>query len=150
MRRSEKGKAPRRRRAELTEREEAFARRLVEGRSAAEAYREVYPSKRRKDETTHQMASRLKRKVSARVRALQEEAASAAVMSARELQEGLSDLFRAARERGNIPGAVAAGRLLADLAGYNAPVRSETALTLRQGAARLSDEELARIAEGRA
>ena len=139
-------KAPRRRTP--TEREEAFARLLVEGRSAAEAYREVYPSKRRKDATTHQMASRLKRKVSARVAELRAAAESAAVMSARELKEGLSELFRTARERGNIPGAVAAGRLLADLAGYNAPVRSETALTVG-AAARLSDEELARIAEGR-
>ena len=78
-------------------RHERFAQLIIEGRSQADAYREVYPqSARWKDKTVHEQASRLAHdgKVSARIQALQEAAASRAVVTKRELQERLSRQLR--------------------------------------------------------
>jgi len=66
----------------LTQREEKFARLLIEGKSQSDAYREVYPhAKRWKPESVWSQASRLAVKVNARVQALSEEAADKAALT---------------------------------------------------------------------
>lgn len=136
-------------------RHERFAQLLVAGKSQADAYREVYPASLKwQDKTVHEQASRLANngKVSARVAALQAEAASHAVMGARELQERLSRTFRALDETGRVEEMVKVGALLAKVAGYEAPRN----VTLRDGGVTedyvprdlrdKSDEELLRLA----
>ncbi len=59
--------------------QEAFARELLKGTNQSAAYREVFPQSRKwKDKTVHEKASRLAGKVRARVEQLKEEAANAA------------------------------------------------------------------------
>ena len=71
-------------------RHEAFARLLVEGRSQADAYREIYPASQRwKDVSLHPMAANLARKVCTRVAELQTAVAEKVCI---EKAEGLSIL----------------------------------------------------------
>lgn len=136
-------------------RHERFAQLIIEGRSQADAYREVYPqSARWKDKTVHEQASRLAHdgKVSARIQALQEAAASRAVVTKRELQERLSRQLRELDEAGEIEGMVKVAALLAKVSGYEAARN----VTLRDGGVTedfvprdlrdKSDAELLRIA----
>ncbi|MBQ7252146.1 MAG: hypothetical protein IJS32_06045 [Kiritimatiellae bacterium] len=117
-------------------RHEAFAVAIVSGKTQAAAYRETFPRAAGWKQTTLyargcELAARPD--VAARIRHLQKEAASRAVLTARELQETLSRQVRAAEGRGDWRGVVAAGKLLADVMGYCAPVREE--VTARVGGA---------------
>ncbi len=107
-------------------RHERFAQLVASGRSQADAYREVYPrSAQWRDKTVWEKASRLAGKVGARVGALQRAAATAAVCSAREMQERLSRQFRALDEAGDVEAMVKVGALLAKLTGAEAATRLE-------------------------
>lgn len=128
-------------------RHERFAQLIAQGRSRADAYREVYPRSRKwKESALHKRASALALtgEVSGRVEALKAAAADAAVMSAHDAQVRLS---RLARDEALRPmETIASIKALADLCGYNAPTKTETTVAF---AARFSDEELIAIATGR-
>ena len=84
----EEKKNPTRTAENLTARQEKFARLIVEGKSATEAYREVYkPKKTTKDKTIWEAACRLKKnsKVSARINFLKTKAASESVITQQEV-----------------------------------------------------------------
>lgn len=131
-------------------RHERFAQLVAAGKSQAEAYREAYPRSRAWKETTvWSKGSWLAAKVAARVDELKRAAASAAVCSAREMQERLSRQFRALDEAGEVEAMVKTGALLAKLIGAESATRVE----LRNGGvtedyreppavAKMSDEDL--------
>lgn len=81
----------------LTPKREAFAQAVASGMTQADAYRSAFDTSRMKAETVQQKASRLMADgtVRARVKELQEAAASAAVMTRREALERLSAFARA-------------------------------------------------------
>ena len=138
-------------------RHERFAQLVAEGRSQAEAYRAVYPrSLAWQDKTVWEKGSRLAARVAERVAELQRAAASAAVCTAREMQERLSRQFRALDEAGEAEAMVKVGALLAKLIG----AESATRLELRNGGvtedyreppavSRMSDEALLALAGAR-
>lgn len=137
-------------------RHERFAQLVAAGKSQAEAYREAYPRSRAwKDKTVWENGSRLAAKVAARVDELKRAAASAAVCSAREMQERLSRQFRALDEAGEVEAMVKTGALLAKLIGAESATRVE----LRNGGvtedyreppavAKMSDEDLLALVAG--
>lgn len=109
-------------------RRESFARLVVAGRNQSDAYREAYPNARAwRDSTVRVKASQLANRpeVAGRILALKREAASSAVATARELQETLTRQLREADAAGDWRGTVASGKLLADVCGFNAPIREE-------------------------
>lgn len=72
-------------------RHERFAQLLVEGRSQADAFREVCPgSQRWKDESVHEKASKLAAKVRPRVATLQNAGVSKTILTRNELASYLS------------------------------------------------------------
>ena len=76
-------------------RHEAFARLLVQGKSQAEAYRELFPASRRwKADSVHEKASKLGAKVRPRVAEIQQEGVSKAILTRNELAEYLSRVIR--------------------------------------------------------
>lgn len=83
----------------LTEKQEAFARLIVEGKTATEAYKQVYKPKKAKDKTIWERASRLKKnsKVSARISFLNTKAASESIISQTEVLENISKIARQER-----------------------------------------------------
>jgi hypothetical protein len=132
--------------------DERFAQLIAKGYTQADAYREVYFTGRAKEESIYAKASEKAVKVRVRVKELQEEAASEAVCSAREMQERLSDMFRTAHKEGDRDGAVKVGTLLAKITGAEAAAKIE----VRNGGVtddyrapphvlELSDEELAKM-----
>ena len=75
-------------------RHEAFARMLMEGRSQADAYRELFPVSRRwKADSVHEKASKLAAKVRPRVAELQQEGVSKAILTRNALAEYLSKVI---------------------------------------------------------
>ena len=113
-------------------RRENFVRLVVAGRNQSDAYREAYPNARAwKDSTVRVKASQLANRpeVSARILALKREAASEAVATAREVQEVLTRQLREADKCGDWRAVVASGKLLADVCGFNAPIREERTIT---------------------
>lgn len=131
-------------------RHERFAQLVAAGKSQSEAFREVYPrSAGWLDKTVWEKGSRLAAKVAGRIAELQCAAASAAVCTAREMQERLSRQFRALDEAGEVEAMVKTGALLAKLIGAESATRVE----LRNGGvtedyreppavAKMSDEDL--------
>ena len=78
-------------------RHERFAQLLAEGRSQADAYREVYPVSRRwQAGSIHVRASKVSAKVLPRVRELQQAIAARVVMERAEALSILADILRAA------------------------------------------------------
>lgn len=78
-------------------RHERFAQLLAEGRSQADAYREVYPVSRRwKSDSIHVRASKVSAKVLPRVRELQQAIAARVVMERAEALSILADILRSA------------------------------------------------------
>ena len=76
-------------------RHEAFARLLVQGKSQAEAYRELFPRSRRwQMASIHEKASKLAAKVRPRVFELQQLGISKAIMTRNELAEYLTRVIR--------------------------------------------------------
>lgn len=137
-------------------RHERFAQLVAAGKTQTEAYREVYPrSLAWKDKTVWENGSRLAAKVAGRIAELQCAAASAAVCTAREMQERLSRQFRALDEAGEVEAMVKTGALLAKLIGAESATRVE----LRNGGvtedyreppavAKMSDEALLDLVAG--
>ena len=95
----ENKKKPTRTAENLTPKQEAFARLIVEGKTAAEAYREIYKPKKSKLKTIWEEASRIKnnRKVSARIAFLKSKAASDSIISQTEVLENISKIARQER-----------------------------------------------------
>lgn len=93
----EEKKNPTRTAENLTARQEKFARLIVEGKSATEAYREVYkPKKTTKDKTIWEAACRLKKnsKVRARIEFLKTKAASESIVTQQEVLENISKIAK--------------------------------------------------------
>lgn len=81
----------------LTPKQEKFARLLVEGKTAADAYREAYkPNKSKKDKSIWEAASRIKNnsKVKARIKFLESKAASDSIISSQEVLENISKIAK--------------------------------------------------------
>lgn len=81
----------------LTAKQEAFARLIVEGKTAADAYREVYkPKKSKKDTSIWEAACRIKKnsKVQARINFLKTKAASQSIISQTEVLENISKIAK--------------------------------------------------------
>lgn len=137
-------------------RHERFAQLVAAGKTQTEAYREAYPrSLAWKDKTVWENGSRLAAKVAGRIAELQRAAASAAVCTAREMQERLSRQFRSLDEAGEVEAMVKTGALLAKLIGAESATRVE----LRNGGvtedyreppsvAKMSDEALLALVAG--
>ena len=78
-------------------RHERFAQLLAEGRSQADAYREIYPVSRHwQADSIHVRASKVSAKVMPRVRELQQAIASRVIMERAEALSVLADILRAA------------------------------------------------------
>ena len=103
----------------LSSREERYARLLVEGLSQSAAFRTAYPhSKRWKPEAVHSNASNLARKVSARVKEMQDEAKERSLLTLEEHMRELEDLRNKAKETENWAPAIAAEVKRGELMGY--------------------------------
>ena len=101
---------------------ERFAQMVASGRSQSDAYREVYPRSRRwRDESVHERASKVTAKVLPRVRELQESTASVAIADRDELAKNLTVFIRG--EKRKPMEWLAAIDRLARLMGYYAPDR---------------------------
>jgi uncharacterized hydantoinase/oxoprolinase family protein len=74
--------------------EEAFAQDVFSGKSNSDAYRANYNTTNKANKTVHEAASRLRRKVCARVEHLQSQVANDRIMSKVELAETYSDIIR--------------------------------------------------------
>ena len=87
----------------LTEKQEKFIRLLLEGKSQAQAYREVYDAAGMKDDSVYKEASRLAKKASVRKRLeqLRKELEDAAIANARERLELLTQIIRGERPVGD-------------------------------------------------
>jgi len=77
----------------LTEKQEKFARAIVEGMNQADAYRSAYSTKNMSDKTIHEAASRLvaDSKVSARLGELRGQLTKQTIMTAQERLEWLTE-----------------------------------------------------------
>ena len=87
----------------LTEKQEIFVRRLLEGESQAQAYRAAYDTAGMSDDSVYTEASRLARKaeVRRRLEQLRRELEAAAIASARERLELLTQIIRGERPVGD-------------------------------------------------
>lgn len=105
-------------------RHERFAVLVAEGRSQADAYREVYPhSKGWKGKAVHVKGSELAGKVSVRVRELQEVLAERSAIEKAEVVNALAKVVRTA-ELDKVP-LIGAVSVLAKLLGWYAPVKQQ-------------------------
>lgn len=84
----------------LTQKQEAFVQRILEGMSQADAYRSAYPNQRMTDKTLWESASKLMKnpKVTARLKELRDELAKPTIMSAQERLEWLTKLIQSKEE----------------------------------------------------
>lgn len=84
----------------LTQKQEAFVQRILEGMSQADAYRSAYPNQRMTDKTLWESASKLMKnpKVVARLKELRDELAKPTIMSAQERLEWLTKLIHSKEE----------------------------------------------------
>lgn len=105
-------------------RHERFAVLVASGKTQADAYREVFPASLRwKPETVHEAASRLRSKVDARVRELQEVLAERSAIDKAEVVNVLAKVVRSA-ELDKVP-LIGAVSELAKLMGWYAPVKQQ-------------------------
>jgi hypothetical protein len=80
---------------ETTERHEAFARLVVQGKTATEAFREIYPkAKLWKDETVYVKACLLKKKIKPIIQQIHAQATGAAVATILERKATLTEIIR--------------------------------------------------------
>ena len=80
----------------LTEKQELFVRKIIEGETQADAYRAAYSTAKMSDKTVWEKASRLMAddKVRARVQELRDQIASESIMTAQERQQFLSRIIK--------------------------------------------------------
>ena len=148
-------------------RHERFAVLVANGKTQADAYREVYPSSRGwKDESVHVKASKLAAKVKPRIRELQQKAANKAGITRDELVEIMAEIVRTpgdavpagsrivqevrAGKFGStvvIPSKVQAADFIAKVCGFYAPqkVENEHRFSPDEAVAARIGEELARL-----
>ena len=90
----------------LTEKQELFVRKIIEGETQADAYRAAYSTQRMSDKTVWEKASRLMAddKVRARVKELRDQIAKESIMTAEERLKLLTRIARGKeKERVAIP-----------------------------------------------
>lgn len=105
-------------------RHERFAVLVANGKTQADAYREVYPQSRLwKDESVHERASKVSAKVLPRVRELQEVLAERSAIEKAEVVNALAKVVRTA-ELDKVP-LIGAVSELAKLMGWYAPVKQQ-------------------------
>ena len=87
----------------LTGKQEAFVRQLLEGKSQAQAYRNAYDAAGMSDDSVYREASRLAQRAAVRKRLeeLRKELDDAAIASARERLELLTQILRGERPVGD-------------------------------------------------
>ena len=87
----------------LTDNQETFVQKIIEGMSQAEAYRSAYPKNRMSDKTVWEAASRLMNnsKVVARLAELRNELAKPSIKTAQERLEWLTQLIDSEQEGTN-------------------------------------------------
>ena len=116
----------------MTTRQEKFARNLARGMTQREAYRDAYPNSRKwKVENVDAKASTLAKtaKVSARLAELTRKAESKAVMSRQKRLEALSRIAKR-NEKSSPKDAIAAIKVLNEMTGDNAPVKTEATVDI--------------------
>lgn len=148
-------------------RHERFAVLVANGKTQADAYREVYPQSRLwKDESVHERASKVCAKVRPRIDALKRQAASRAGITRDELVEIMAEIVRTPGDavpagsrivqevRGGkfgstvvIPSKVQAADFIAKVCGFYAPqkVENEHRFSPDEAVAARIGEELARL-----
>ncbi len=84
----------------LTDKQETFCQKIIEGMSQADAYRAAYSPKKMSDKTIWENASRLMAndKVVARVKELRDIVATPSIMSAQERLEWLTGIIKSDEE----------------------------------------------------
>lgn len=141
----------------LNPREEKFAQGVADGLSQAEAYRQAYPSAAKwKDKTVWSRASEMmgRSEVLGRVEELRAELAKQSLWSRMDSVATLKPIAIGADKDSD---RIAAVKVLNEMHGYNAPIRTE--ITGKDGGpiqsqgvppdlSSLTDDELARIAAG--
>lgn len=87
----------------LTEKQETFCQKIIEGMSQADAYRAAYDTTKMTDKTVWEKASRLMadNKVKTRVKELRDKIAEESVMSAQRRLEWLTELIKDAEQMTN-------------------------------------------------
>lgn len=130
----------------LTSQRARYAQLVASGLTQADAYRQAYPrSQKWTNASVAKKASELMadERVSGRVAELQKEVAKGAVATARDLAEGLTQIFLEAKEKdGNRRIAIQAAEVLSKLLGYNAAVKTEARV---ETVANMSDERMEEI-----
>lgn len=130
-----------------SKRAEAFARHVVAGKTQVDAYLAVNPAARKRPRSSVKVsASVMAKRAAPVIEAIREAAIDEAVLSRQECLHMLSDTVRAAHEQGREAVFLQAVRTLSQMAGYDAPIQTQTQLTIDY--ADKTDEELLRIIKG--
>mgnify|MGYP000388240451 CR=1 FL=1 len=115
--------------SDLTAKQEAFCQAIADGKNQADAYRHAYDAGKMKAETIQQTASRLMtdRKVRARVTSLRKDLAEKSLWTREESVLVLREVLEDGDARHSDK--IASVKVLNDMQGFNAPVKSEVLVT---------------------
>lgn len=121
-----------------------FAIEVVNGKSPQEAYRKAHGGKQYKHDSLTQMAADYLRKALPMIEEMQQKAIDKSIMTRRECLQRLTKTVRDAQFLGKDLVVIQGIKTLSAMAGYDAPVRTETTLAVNLGDR--SEAELRRIA----
>lgn len=121
-----------------------FAIEVVKGKTPQEAYRKAHGGKQYKSNVLTQMAANYLRKALPMIEEMQQKAVDKSIMTRRECLQRLTKTVRDAQFLGKDLVVIQGIKTLSAMAGYDAPVRTETTLAVSLGDR--SEEELRRIA----
>lgn len=109
----------------LTPKQEKFAQEVASGKSQADAYRAAYSCEKSKPQTVQQKAYELMKvgDVSARVRELQGQLSAKSLWTREDSVRTLIEVLTDGEVRPNDK--IAATKVLNDMHGYNAPIKTE-------------------------
>lgn len=121
-----------------------FAIEVVKGKTPQEAYRKAHGGKQFKHTALTQMAANYLRKALPMIEEMQQKAVDKSIMTRRECLQRLTKTVRDAQFLGKDLVVIQGIKTLSAMAGYDAPVRTETTLAVNLGDR--SEAELRRIA----
>lgn len=121
-----------------------FAIEVVKGKTPQEAYRKAHGGKQYKSNVLTKMAADYLRKALPMIEEMQQKAVDKSIMTRRECLQRLTKTVRDAQFLGKDQVVIQGIKVLSAMAGYDAPVRTETTLAVSLGDR--SEEELRRIA----
>lgn len=121
-----------------------FAIEVVKGKTPQEAYRKAHGGKQYKSNVLTHLAAAYLRKALPMIEEMQQKAVDKSIMTRRECLQRLTKTVRDAQFLGKDQVVIQGIKVLSAMAGYDAPVRTETTLAVSLGDR--SEEELRRIA----